>query len=202
MDDELQTADHLAAAEVAPKRGLVPVPNEYGWLHDRSLGGVIGFLLSLLAIGHMVPPPGPVHIGLIFGAGTGVGAVLAKYVPPRFRELLQAVLFFVAVIVGGSFLTGCAVTYARPGGVSFGIYPGVAPAEDTIQTLDFTVVGVSIDATRESLDIGYKAGRVTSIPTSCKDVTVPSVLSAKSVSGSLTGGTTISDTLTVGHPSP
>lgn len=103
-----------------------------------------------------------------------------------------------ALALAAVLLSGCAITYARPGGVSLGVYPGLAPNAGTIQTLDFTIVGVSIDATRESLDIGYKAGRVTSIPTSCKEVTVPSVLSTKSVTGSFAGGTTINDTLSVG----
>lgn len=114
------------------------------------------------------------------------------------RGLLVWALIGVAIL-----LEGCALTHTTASGESFGLYPGLAPAEDTIQTIDFTVVGVSIDATRQSLDVGYKAGRITSIPVRCEAAPgVPGVTSAKSVSGSLTGGTTITDTLTVGGSVP
>lgn len=101
----MKTADEAAAETVeGPRRGIVPIPDRLGPLHDRSLGGVLGFLIGVGAIRYVTPDANAVHAGLIFGASTGVGAVLAKYVPARFRELLQATLFLAAVLVGGSFL--------------------------------------------------------------------------------------------------
>ncbi len=105
MGTEPETATELAAEAVGPKkRGIIPVPDRLGALHDRSVGGLIGFLIGVASIHLIAPTATPVHAGLIFGASGSVGVVLGKLIPPTYREALQAVLGLVAVLVGAKYL--------------------------------------------------------------------------------------------------
>lgn len=91
-------------------------------------------------------------------------------------------------------VSGCAVTYTLPGeGGTVGAYTGLAPS-DEVQTVDMAVIGISIDATRQSLDIGYKKIRQTRIPAFDKPSLVPSVLFTTTV-----GDSSITDQLRVGE---
>ena len=80
-------------------------------------------------------------------------------------------------------LPGCAVTYTLPNGAVLGAYTGLAPG-DELQTIDMSVIGISVDATRQSLDIGYKKIRQTRIPAFDRPSLVPSVLFSTSVTES------------------
>jgi hypothetical protein len=76
--------------------------------------------------------------------------------------------------------SGCAVTYTLPNGGELGAYTGLAPS-DEVQTVDMSVVGISVDATRQSLDIGYKKIRQTRIPAFDRPSLIPSVLFSTTV---------------------
>ena len=83
-------------------------------------------------------------------------------------------------------VAGCAVTYTLPNGAELGAYTGLAPS-DEVQTVDMSVIGISVDATRQSLDIGYKKIRQTRIPAFDRPSLVPSVLFSTTVeSGGVT----------------
>jgi hypothetical protein len=90
-------------------------------------------------------------------------------------------------------LSGCAVTYTLPNGGELGAYTGLAPS-DEVQTVDMSVIGISVDATRQSLDIGYKKIRQTRVPAFDKPSLVPSVLFSTTV-----GSDSLTDTLKVGE---
>ena len=90
-------------------------------------------------------------------------------------------------------LSGCAVTYTLPSGASLGAYTGLAPS-DEVQTVDMSVIGISVDATRQSLDIGYKKIRQTRVPAFDKPSLVPSVLFSTTVESD-----GLTDTLKVGE---
>lgn len=101
---------------------------------------------------------------------------------------MRALLTLLAYVLVTS--TGCAITAS-------GIYPGLAPG-DEVQTIDVTVIGISLDATRDSLDIGYKKLRLTRVPSFEEPVLIPSVEATTTAETSIHGGTTITDRLEVG----
>ena len=94
------------------------------------------------------------------------------------------------------FVSGCALTHTTPDGHVYGVYPGLAPS-DEVQTGEVTIIGVSVDAARDSIDIGYKKIRMTRVPAFDKPALVPSVTTTTSVNSSF--GTSITDTLKVGE---
>jgi len=112
--------------------------------------------------------------------------------------VIRAALLAVLVLAHG-----CGFALVRPDGTGFTLSPGLVAQKDTIQTIDFTIVGIEIDVTREAMTVGYKAGRITSVPVSCRTkdgrVGVPSLKSTKSVESSFSGGTRITDTLNMGE---
>ena len=121
-----------------------------------------------------------------------------------------------ALVACGLALTvaGCGLTVMHADGSNWALHPGMVPQKNTVQTMDFTVVGIEIDAAREALTVGYKAGRITLTPVAmcaenpaegtetlrCSEVewSVPRVESTKTVESSLRGGTRITDTLNIG----
>ena len=91
-------------------------------------------------------------------------------------------------------LCGCAVTLSDEAGVrAAGFFTGLAPS-DEVQTLDVSVIGLSVDATRQSFDLGYKKYRMTRIPAFDRPSLVPSVLFTTTV-----GDAAVTDTLKVGE---
>lgn len=76
---------------------------------------------------------------------------------------------------------------------------GCTFAPNTIREADATVVGIDIAVAQYgSLTVGYKSGRVVSVPTSVDGAGSPSVKSEKRVTSSLREGATITDSLNIG----
>lgn len=99
---------------------------------------------------------------------------------------LQMVLAIFLTLAVGAMLSGCSVM------------------KGNILESDATVVGINIQAVEwGSLTIGYKSGRVVSVPVSSSNADgdpnagVPSIKSQKVISSGVTGAT-ITDTLNIG----
>ena len=156
-----------------------------------ALGAILVWALAL------VVPPAAMETFPQDSAIVAVTWLFCRLMPPPSEITAKlagtSVLPAILLVGAGTLLSGCALTYTTPAGATVGAYTGLAPG-DELQTLDATVIGISVDATRQSLDIGYKKLRMTRIPTYEEPAVVPSVLFTTTVDDS-----SITDKLSVGE---
>ena len=105
---------------------------------------------------------------------------------------LAAIFLFSAL-----FLNGCAAVYTFEQGDTAGVYLGSIPPSSNVATIDMTVVGIDLDAARNSVTVGYKRGRVTSIPAAEPPLSFPTLNSSTTIKTGLGIGATIEDSLEV-----
>ena len=86
-----------------PRYGVVPIPSEYGRVHDRGLCAVVALLaaatVSRELIGRQMDPLNPFAIGLYLGASI-VGYGIGKATPPEFRGVLQVASTTALTLIG------------------------------------------------------------------------------------------------------
>jgi len=140
-----------------------------------AVGAALGAIV-VWALGIFVPPDAMAsfpHEGAI----VVVTWLFCRFVPQQMDPLHAStsnVAIGLLVLLLALAASGCALTYTSEGGAAVGLYPGLAPS-DEVQTLDVTIVGISIDATREAIDLGYKRMQMTRIPGYEEPTFVPTV---------------------------
>lgn len=83
--------------------GVVPIPPQYGHVHDRGLCAVTALLaaatVSRELIGRSMDPLNPFAIGLYLGAAI-VGYGVGKATPQEFRGVLQVAATTALTLIG------------------------------------------------------------------------------------------------------